>query len=324
MKALDAQIDALSVTAAQLRAYEAIYYDDERLQGEGRSLERFLSGEAKADALIKTAKGPAAATSWYRRQQPYPCVPVWLDVGCTLRQAEAVLALLRQSTVILNIPCTMGGSGTVGYHTDVDAIEAMVDDSKNSLYLEAACRDGSGHLLSAKHLTSRNLELEDQRATITVTNAAGKRVGAVVPFRTESESPLLDRDDDNGLFYTLLLPGVREEVFVAVTLKGCEVRGSRVRVAPWLPVREAMRGSGVLAAVGDEVLAAFVAALEGWLAVPVSAPTADEGADTHSSAQLIAALLYRGSRDGMTAADFHRYCDRKGPPTLTLIRSVNG
>lgn len=34
-------------------------------------------------------------------------------------------------------------------------------------------------------------------------------------------------------------------------------------------------------------------------------------------------LLYRGSRDGLAAANFHRRCDRKGP-TLTLVNSQQG
>ena len=33
-------------------------------------------------------------------------------------------------------------------------------------------------------------------------------------------------------------------------------------------------------------------------------------------------LLYRASRDGWTASDFHSCCDNKGP-TLTVIRSEN-
>ncbi|MDR3412399.1 MAG: TLD domain-containing protein [Formivibrio sp.] len=35
------------------------------------------------------------------------------------------------------------------------------------------------------------------------------------------------------------------------------------------------------------------------------------------------ALLYRGSRDGMTPCSFHKHCDRRGA-TLTLVRSSNG
>jgi hypothetical protein len=34
-------------------------------------------------------------------------------------------------------------------------------------------------------------------------------------------------------------------------------------------------------------------------------------------------LLYRGTRDGFSSADFHRHCDRQGG-TLTLIRSHTG
>ena len=34
-------------------------------------------------------------------------------------------------------------------------------------------------------------------------------------------------------------------------------------------------------------------------------------------------LLFRSSRDGTTAAAFHRHCDRKGP-TLTLIKDTDG
>lgn len=34
-------------------------------------------------------------------------------------------------------------------------------------------------------------------------------------------------------------------------------------------------------------------------------------------------LLYRASRDGMKAADFHRKCDGEGP-TVTIVKSANG
>ena len=34
-------------------------------------------------------------------------------------------------------------------------------------------------------------------------------------------------------------------------------------------------------------------------------------------------LLYRGSKDGWAAADFHRLCDNKGP-TVTLVKSSAG
>ncbi len=34
-------------------------------------------------------------------------------------------------------------------------------------------------------------------------------------------------------------------------------------------------------------------------------------------------LLYRGSRDGFAAADFHRLCDGKGP-TLTVVQTPEG
>ena len=36
-----------------------------------------------------------------------------------------------------------------------------------------------------------------------------------------------------------------------------------------------------------------------------------------------AALLYRGSRDGWSSANFHSHCDNKGP-TVTVIRSTGG
>ena len=34
-------------------------------------------------------------------------------------------------------------------------------------------------------------------------------------------------------------------------------------------------------------------------------------------------LLYRGSKDGWDASDFHRLCDKKGP-TVTLVKSSAG
>jgi hypothetical protein len=34
-------------------------------------------------------------------------------------------------------------------------------------------------------------------------------------------------------------------------------------------------------------------------------------------------LLYKGSRDGFNAKDFHRLCDNKGP-TITVIRTRQG
>ena len=34
-------------------------------------------------------------------------------------------------------------------------------------------------------------------------------------------------------------------------------------------------------------------------------------------------LLYRGSKDGWAAADFHRLCDNQGP-TVTLVKSSAG
>ncbi|MDR3738356.1 MAG: TLD domain-containing protein, partial [Terracidiphilus sp.] len=70
----------------------------------------------------------------------------------------------------------------------------------------------------------------------------------------------------------------------------------------------AMRGGSViLAGVALEQLAAFLHQLCVWLPGPASA---------HS-------LLYRGSRDGMNAAAFHRLCDNKGP-TLVLVRCDKG
>ena len=36
-----------------------------------------------------------------------------------------------------------------------------------------------------------------------------------------------------------------------------------------------------------------------------------------------ATLLYRGSRDGWKASDFHRTCDNKGP-TVCLVKSSKG
>lgn len=35
-----------------------------------------------------------------------------------------------------------------------------------------------------------------------------------------------------------------------------------------------------------------------------------------------AVLLYRASRDGWNASDYHRFCDGKGP-TITLIMTTN-
>ena len=39
--------------------------------------------------------------------------------------------------------------------------------------------------------------------------------------------------------------------------------------------------------------------------------------------KLVMTLLYRGSRDGWEAYDFHRLCDRKSP-TITLFKVKNG
>ncbi|MDR3740143.1 MAG: TLD domain-containing protein [Terracidiphilus sp.] len=98
------------------------------------------------------------------------------------------------------------------------------------------------------------------------------------------------------------------DVFLSAKVRECEVRGSCVRVAPWLPLGEVLSGSVVLESVGEEMRAGFVAALtDVWL----------------GGQQRLGALTYHGRRDGMTATAFHGCCDGKGP-TLTLIRSENG
>ncbi|MDR3738070.1 MAG: TLD domain-containing protein [Terracidiphilus sp.] len=71
------------------------------------------------------------------------------------------------------------------------------------------------------------------------------------------------------------------------------------------PLPQGLSDSAILATVGPDRLAAFLRELCVWL--PRRAYT----------------LLYRGSRDGMTAAAFHRLCDGKGP-TLVLVRSDTG
>ncbi len=35
-------------------------------------------------------------------------------------------------------------------------------------------------------------------------------------------------------------------------------------------------------------------------------------------------LLYRGSRDGFRAVDFHSRCDKANEPTLTIVKSTGG
>ena len=40
-------------------------------------------------------------------------------------------------------------------------------------------------------------------------------------------------------------------------------------------------------------------------------------------ASTVVNLLYRGSKDGWAARDFHRLCDKKGP-TVTLVKSSAG
>ncbi|MDR3739040.1 MAG: TLD domain-containing protein, partial [Terracidiphilus sp.] len=76
-------------------------------------------------------------------------------------------------------------------------------------------------------------------------------------------------------------------------------------VCPPFPSKQGLDVSAILASVAPERLAAFLGELSAWL--PRRAYT----------------LLYRGSRDGMTARAFHRLCDRKGP-TLVLVQCDKG
>ena len=39
--------------------------------------------------------------------------------------------------------------------------------------------------------------------------------------------------------------------------------------------------------------------------------------------QIQTTLLFKGSRDGFKAVDFHKHCDNKGP-TVTIIKSEHG
>lgn len=82
--------------------------------------------------------------------------------------------------------------------------------------------------------------------------------------------------------------------------------GAALPGTPW-PLCGAMQDSVILAGVPGDTRRAFLEALTSdWL------PKA-----------CVFTVLYRGSRDGMTAAAFHARCDNKGP-TLLLVRSDNG
>ncbi|MDR3738093.1 MAG: TLD domain-containing protein [Terracidiphilus sp.] len=88
---------------------------------------------------------------------------------------------------------------------------------------------------------------------------------------------------------------------VSLTLSVC---GAVLRGSPWT-IRCPLGGSAILASVAPDRVAAFLRELSVWLPRPVYR------------------LLYRGSRDGMTGAAFHRLCDGKGP-TLALLRCDSG
>ncbi|MDR3742333.1 MAG: TLD domain-containing protein, partial [Terracidiphilus sp.] len=90
-----------------------------------------------------------------------------------------------------------------------------------------------------------------------------------------------------------------EPVYVQMSVCGAVVPGS-----PWT-VTSPLGDSANLATVAPERITAFLRELSGWL--PRRAYM----------------LLYRGSRDGMTPAAFHRLCDDKGP-TLVLVRCSDG
>lgn len=90
-----------------------------------------------------------------------------------------------------------------------------------------------------------------------------------------------------------------QPVTVCVSVCGSPLPGS-----PW-QLTCMLGDSMILGFVPGDTRAAFLRALSWWLAGRRYG------------------LLYRGSRDGMTAASFHRLCDGQGP-TLVLVRSANG
>ncbi|MDR3739883.1 MAG: TLD domain-containing protein, partial [Terracidiphilus sp.] len=86
---------------------------------------------------------------------------------------------------------------------------------------------------------------------------------------------------------------------------GMSVCGAVLPGSPWTVTFSPLTDSAILASVAPERIAEFLRELTVWL--PARAYS----------------LLYRGSRDGMTAAAFHRLCDGKGP-TLVLVRCDKG
>ncbi|MDR3738091.1 MAG: TLD domain-containing protein, partial [Terracidiphilus sp.] len=89
---------------------------------------------------------------------------------------------------------------------------------------------------------------------------------------------------------------------VTLSLSVC---GLPLPASPWTVLKSLLGGSAILASVAPAGVAAFLRELSAWL--PHRAYT----------------LLYRGSRDGMTAAAFHGLCDGKGP-TLVLVQCEEG
>ncbi|MDR3742444.1 MAG: TLD domain-containing protein [Terracidiphilus sp.] len=96
--------------------------------------------------------------------------------------------------------------------------------------------------------------------------------------------------------------GSAEAVVLCVSLSVC---GLVLSGSPWTVTPVPLHDSAILASVAPERLAAFLRELSVWLP-----------RRTYS-------LLYRSSRDGMTAQAFHSLCDDKGP-TLVLVGSDKG
>lgn len=96
---------------------------------------------------------------------------------------------------------------------------------------------------------------------------------------------------------------VGREAPVRLSVSVC---GSVLPASPWL-VPPPLADSDVVAGLHPDGRASFLASLmTTWL----------PGGRAYS-------LLYRGTRDGLTAAQFHKRCDDMGP-TLVLVKSDNG
>lgn len=210
--------------------------------------------------------------------------------GTSLGPAAA-LELLLQSTVIQDTPCVVGGGGAAGYFSCADGENVVT----------VTAQDEYGAL-------PQQWPLPVDDVGLAIVNATGEGVGTVTSMEVV---------DAGCVRFAYTVPAGLGDLFVslalAATVRGLEVRCSKRRVAPWLPLGEALSGSVILAGVpvvrvDEETRAAFVAELTGvWL----------------GGRERLGALLYHGQHDGMTAAEFHRCCDGRGA-TLTLIRSKKG